>query len=1125
MLKCMQTFENLQQNDIAIIGISGILASNSTIDQLWDHQKEGKAFIKNLSEKRQQDTNSYLNWIMGKEPNKAISFARQAFLDSVDYFDYPFFSISFEEACMIDPSLRLLLQVVWHTLEDAGYAGDTLYGTRTGVFYGESDLPEYSYAQMVADVNPVLGGSCVTENLSSLIPSRIAYIMDWHGPTVVTNASDASSLVAVHQACQSIRAGECEQALIGTSRINLFPIQSGDTQVDYGEGVMAILIKSLNKAMLDGDHIHAVIKGSSTNHHGRVRDSGTYKDLLVQAWKNASIDPSTISFIETHSIEDNLEYVREREGIQSAFSHLMGTQKQILLGSIKSSIGQLHHASGLAGLLQAVMALKYKELPSATYKQWRDVSITPGDPAVCYSDVIHLSTQKEVLRCGVSSFARGGANCHVILESFLKVPSEEKSEEWEMLALSAQSESSLLELMNRYKEWMIQSEGYRLGDLCYTANAGRKHFRYRLAIIASNKGELLDKLTASCTTNLELSEVSAVYYSELDNHQPVIEKVTETCLKKYEEREKAMNELGQLYAQGAELDWDEIYKNCDYQKISLPVYPFAKLRCWIDSSAPVSNNIGTERENREEIILELFKKYLGFSHIKLADNFYELGGDSITAIKIVNELNAVLHTDLKDVDVLKNPSVAQLTELLRNTEGMIHGSISTIKKHPPKPFYPLSSDQSRIFVMMQYNPDFTMYNKPLALVVDGNMDFNRLQMAIDRIVRRHEALRTSFDVMDGEPIQIVHDDARIELEMYPSILEEDELEVMMKKFTYPFNWRIAPLVRGTLVQLTNDKQALVFDFHHLISDGTSLLIFFKELVHFYKSNQELEPPTVQFRDYVVWQNERKYSPEQERMRQFWISKCAAPIPQLNLPADFERPAHKTYQGSQICLRMNSELAESVYRFAKETDSTIYVVLLAAYHLLLEKKTGQNDIIIGSVSQGRPHRDVDPVMGMFVHTIIMRNCSSKEITFHEFINQVRTNTLQSFEHQDYPFEDLVAMLQLNRDRSRNPLFDAAFILHNMYTSLRSPDFYEMYNYPFHNGVSLVDLALEVHETEGGLSCNWEYCTSLFQQETVQALGEEFMDILAQLIHQPDIPLGKHSCLHKNVNIVEDVEFLF
>jgi non-ribosomal peptide synthetase component F len=134
-------------------------------------------------------------------------------------------------------------------------------------------------------------------------------------------------------------------------------------------------------------------------------------------------------------------------------------------------------------------------------------------------------------------------------------------------------------------------------------------------------------------------------------------------------------------------------------------------------------------------------------------------------------------------------------------------------------------------------------------------------------------------------------------------------------------------------------------------------------------------------------------------------------------------------------------------------------------------------------------------------------------------------LQSFEHQDYPFEDLVAMLQLNRDRSRNPLFDVAFILHNMYTSLKSPEFYDIYNYPYHNGVSLVDLALEVHETVEGISCNWEYSTSLFQQETVQTLGKEFMKILAQLICQPNIPIGKHPCLHKNVNIVEDVEFLF
>lgn len=1124
----MQSSENLhgKQDDIAIIGISGLFPLESSVEQLWNHQKEGIPFIKNLSEKRQQDLNFYLNRIIGNETEKAITFTRQAFLENVDRFDYPFFHISSEEACAMAPSLRLLLQVVWHTLEEAGYGGHTLFGTRTGVFYGESDLPEYSYAQMVADVNPVLGDLSRTENLSSLIPSRIAYIMDWRGPAVVTNASDSSSLIAVHQACQSIRAGECEQALVGTSRINLFPIQSGDAQVDCGEGVMAILIKPLNKALQDGDHIHAVIKGSSMNHHGRVRDSSTYKDLLVQAWKNADINPSTISFIETHSIEGNSEYIREREGIQSAFSYLTREKNQLLLGSVKSSIGQLHHASGLAGLIQAVMALKYKELPSTVYKQYGGADITSGNPAVGDNGIIHLSTNKDALRCGVSSFARGGANCHIILESFSMAPIENSNPEWEMLALSAQSKATLQDLIYSYKEWIVKHRDFQLGDLCYTANVGRKHFQYRLAMVVRSKEDLKDKLTALCATNLGLSEVSGVYYSELGEHEGATQTVTKKFSEKYGiEHEKVMNKLGRLYAQGAEFDWNEIYKNCNYKKISLPVYPFAKLRCWIDTSVLSLNDIGAERQSKEDIVLELFEKYLGFSHINKEDNFYEMGGDSITAIKIVNELNAILHTNLKDVDVLRNPSVVQLTELLRNTKGMIHSSNSTILKQPSKPFYPLSSDQSRIFVMMQYNPDFTMYNKPLALVVNGNMDFDRLQTAINRIVKRHEALRTSFDVLDGEPIQIIHDDARLKMEFYPSILQEDELEEMLKNFTNPFNWRTAPLARGSLVRLTTGKQALVFDFHHLISDGTSLLIFFKELIHFYKSNQELEPPTVQFRDYVVWQNERKNSPEQERMQQFWMSKCAAPLPQLNLPTDFKRPAHKTYQGSQISLPMNPELAESVYRFAKETDSTIYVVLLAAYHLLLEKQSGQNDIIIGSVSQGRPHRDVDPVIGMFVHTIIMRNCSSKEATFNEFINQVRANTLQSFEHQDYPFEDLVAALHLHRDRSRNPLFDAAFILHNMYTSLKSPDFYEIYNYPFHNGVSLVDLALEVHETEEGLSCNWEYSTSLFQQETVQALGKEFLDILAQVIHRPDIPLGEYPCLHRNVNIVEDVEFLF
>ncbi|ROR25863.1 surfactin family lipopeptide synthetase A [Mobilisporobacter senegalensis] len=499
----------------------------------------------------------------------------------------------------------------------------------------------------------------------------------------------------------------------------------------------------------------------------------------------------------------------------------------------------------------------------------------------------------------------------------------------------------------------------------------------------------------------------------------------------------------------------------------------------------------------EQAIVEVFEEILGVSPIGVEDSFFELGGHSLRATAAINAIEKKTGIRLPVKEIFSSPTPSLLAKKIE-AEG--EGEYSPIPKAEQRETYPASSTQKRLFILDQMEGSSTAYNMPSALEATGTLDLEKIQKAVDSLIKRHESLRTSFGMKEGETIQIIADEVscKVEYEETDSCSEAE-----MEKFVRPFDLGKAPLMRFKVVKERNrNKYILLFDMHHIISDHKTLNILIEDFSRFY-NGEVLKPLEIQYKDYSEWMGGRNL----ESQRDYWKEVFKEEAPVLDLATDYPRPKTQSYKGAQVSTRLSKDQRSGIEKINKQNGTTDYMTLLAVFMVELHKYSRQQDIVVGTPISGRVHQDTETIAGMFVNTLAMRGYPRDEKTFLEFLGEIKELALNGYENQEYPFEELVEEVEVRRDMSRNPLFDVMFAIQNNEDTNLTMDKTVLSILELDSAVAKFDLDLQATEYEDGYILNIVYCSDLFIKTTVQAMLEHFKTLLDSIIANPEAKLSE------------------
>jgi acyl transferase domain-containing protein len=478
-------------------------------------------------------------------PTTESNSIKGGYLENVEDFDPHFFQISPKEAERLDPQQRLVLEVAWESLENAGIISKQLSGTKTGVFLGASN---YDYGMILAQENAQINAYNAAGTGLCIIANRLSYLLNLQGPSLVIDTACSSSLVAVHYACQSLLNRESNLCLAGGVNLVLSPpatislshsqmmskdghCKSFDADADgyvRGEGCGVIVLKRLADAVRDGDNIQGVIAGSAVNQdglsNGLTAPNGLAQQAVIrQALSNAEIKPAQISYVEAQGTGTPLGDSIELNALKTVLMEGREADQPCSIGSVKTNIGHLEAAGGIAGLIKVVLSLQKGQIPAHLHlKKLNPYIKIDQTPLSIPTELQEWTTTEDVRRAGVSAFGFGGTNSHIVLESAPAVVKKEKENICDrpshILTLSAKTEPSLQELVSKYKHHLETDTDQKLADICYTANTGREHFQYRLAVVANSKEELISQLAAFT----EGEQTSSLVSNKASKKQPKI---------------------------------------------------------------------------------------------------------------------------------------------------------------------------------------------------------------------------------------------------------------------------------------------------------------------------------------------------------------------------------------------------------------------------------------------------------------------------------------------------------------------------------------------------------------------------------------------------------------------------
>ncbi|MCP4149188.1 MAG: amino acid adenylation domain-containing protein, partial [bacterium] len=535
----------------------------------------------------------------------------------------------------------------------------------------------------------------------------------------------------------------------------------------------------------------------------------------------------------------------------------------------------------------------------------------------------------------------------------------------------------------------------------------------------------------------------------------------------------------------------------------------------------------------EEKLAKIWSEVLGIdtgTPIGTNDDFFQLGGHSLKIITLISKIHKTMDVKLLLVEIFKASTIRAQAKLIA---AATTDKFSEIKPVEKRDYYHLSSAQKRLYVLQLLEPGNIVYNMPEVIPVpDEFMENGKLERTLKRLIQRHESLRTSFGMCGEELIQQVREPGEIEFSIEKHEVKTESIEGetyerqqvagIIERFVRPFNLAQAPLLRVGLIKRRKSETLMMVDMHHIISDGVSHQVLNRDFQALFNETP-LQPVTIQYKDFAHWQNSELQKERMKQQEAYWLNALSGELPEVNLAADYQRPNIQSFEGDYVGFEIPTADTASLKALALKQNATLYMVMLALFNILVAKLANQEDIIVGTPVAGRRHVDLQKIIGMFVNTLAIRNQPAGKKTFQQFLTEVNTQTLSAFENQEYQFEELVEKLEINRNASRNPIFDIMFAFDNaeaeaqpqpgktpeeeppQATAENQRDEYTYRSAKF-------DLTLAI--TAGKhMTCAVEYCTKLFKKETVKRFIGYFREIISATINNPEQKLSDMEILSK------------
>ncbi|AGC43389.1 non-ribosomal peptide synthetase [Myxococcus stipitatus DSM 14675] len=519
------------------------------------------------------------------------------------------------------------------------------------------------------------------------------------------------------------------------------------------------------------------------------------------------------------------------------------------------------------------------------------------------------------------------------------------------------------------------------------------------------------------------------------------------------------------------------------------------------------------RNAAEQALADIFAQVLRVERVGVHDSFFALGGHSLLATQLVSRVRANLRVELPLRALFEAPTVAALAERLPQAA---HPDAPPLLPVPRGEALPLSFAQQRLWFLDEMEPGSASYNLPSALRLSGALDAEALRRAFESLVTRHESLRTTFASHQGQPVQLIRPPTgwelpQMDLRALPSSEREAHVHTLaMREAARPFSLATGPLLRTTLLRLEDAEHVLLVTLHHIVSDGWSAGVLVREVAALYAGFASGQPSVlpalpIQYADFATWQRTWLQGSALDRQLDYWRQKLAGAPPALELPTDRPRPAVQSFRGAQLPVSLSPELSSALKGLAQREGATPFMLLLAAFQTLLARYSGQDDLCVGTPIAGRTRAETEGLIGFFVNTLVLRANVDARASFRELLAQVRTSTLEAYEHQHVPFEKLVEALQPRRDLSRGPFFQVMFSLQNAPVQELSLPGLSFRPVETNSASTKFDLSLALAEKQGCFQGVFEFSTDLFDAATVRRLSEHLLTLLSQVHAHPDVPL--------------------